>query len=431
MNSGLKGKFLAKAAVIFLVFFVIGIAVHGVLVWNEPSAVIKLNYSLANSGENPNGTRFSSRDILSDEVLTAVKKDMGLHMSNSELASCFYVGSSYDNTPVNTEEPKVATQYRLVITRNASRKLINGRKLLKCTLKEYRKYFEGNLSKNDKALSVDFSDMNDLDYSEVADFIEMNTSRMQGFLGDYAWKKAGYHTKDGETFASLSAEIDDFNNVELENYRSFIQEKGISKDPVEMKSTAAVKKIDLGNAYHRQMARYDVNCDAIKMYANEMATVVLVPTDDKTNQFYMSRTKIGVDYFASDAAAALSQAKLKDEQLKENERTASVSGGSAEDRKQADRMIEEMKKDIKGYQKEGRELFAAYKNSEEVNKLVIEKAPSAGYIDFGAGFKTGAFAALAYMAIVILLTNKESITKILVSELEKLKKKGGSIGDTN
>lgn len=131
MNSGLKGKFLAKTAVIFLVFFVIGIAVHGILVWNEPSAVIKLNYSLANSGENPNGTRFSSRDILSDEVLTAVKKDMGLHMSNSELASCFYVGSSYDNTPVNTEEPKVATQYRLVITRNASRKLINGRKLLK------------------------------------------------------------------------------------------------------------------------------------------------------------------------------------------------------------------------------------------------------------------------------------------------------------
>ena len=191
-----------------------------------------------------------------------------------------------------------------------------------------------------------------------------------------------------------------------------------------MKSTAAVKKIDLGNAYHRQMARYDVNCDAIKMYANEMATVVLVPTDDKTNQFYMSRTKIGVDYFASDAAAALSQAKLKDEQLKENERTASVSGGSAEDRKQADRMIEEMKKDIKGYQKEGRELFAAYKNSEEVNKLVIEKAPSAGYIDFGAGFKTGAFAALAYMAIVILLTNKESTTKILVSEFENLKEKG-------
>lgn len=105
--------------------------------------------------------------------------------------------------------------------------------------------------------------------------------------------------------------IDDFNNVELENYRSFIQEKGISKDPAEMKSTAAVKKIDLGNAYNRQMARYDVNCDAIKMYANEMATVVLVPTDDKTNQFYMSRTKIGVDYFASDAAAALLRLNLK------------------------------------------------------------------------------------------------------------------------
>ena len=61
-------------------------------------------------------------------------------------------------------------------------------------------------------------------------------------------------------------------------------------------------------------AKYAVRLNAIQMYDNSMAQVVLVPTRDLNGKFYMSRTKIGVDYLQDDAGNASGDAAvLKDE----------------------------------------------------------------------------------------------------------------------
>ena len=56
------------------------------------------------------------------------------------------------------------------------------------------------------------------------------------------------------------------------------------------------------------MAAYDVRLEAIEMYNAFMTRFVLIPTYDTDKEFYMSRTKVGVDYFAAEAKEHLASA---------------------------------------------------------------------------------------------------------------------------
>ena len=48
--------------------------------------------------------------------------------------------------------------------------------------------------------------------------------------------------------------------------------------------------------------------EAIDMYDAFMTRFVLIPTYDTEQEFYMSRTKVGVDYFAEEAKELLEEA---------------------------------------------------------------------------------------------------------------------------
>lgn len=94
-----------------------------------------------------------------------------------------------------------------------------------------------------------------------------------------------------------------------------------------------------------------------------MARIVLVPTSDLNNEFYMSRTKIGVDNFANEADDYLKDATDLRKQM-ENKQYANSQIQNATANylfyKQADEMILSMKQELEDLAAQSKKLSDAY-----------------------------------------------------------------------
>ena len=113
----------------------------------------------------------------------------------------------------------------------------------------------------------------------------------------------------------------------------------------------------------KEMAAHDVRIEAIDMYNAYMTRFVLIPTYDEDREFYMSKTKVGVDYFADEAKEHLESATELLEEMEHNSyASAQVGAGrrASSARAQADRRIEELKTELEGLSDQCRELCAAY-----------------------------------------------------------------------
>lgn len=98
--------------------------------------------------------------------------------------------------------------------------------------------------------------------------------------------------------------------------------------------------------YLKNVATHEINLEAIDLYERDMATVVLVPSEDTDGKYYMSRTKIGVDYFADEAETSMKTAAQQQLQVETNNYTIQqmqAVNASAEQTAQADKMVESLK----------------------------------------------------------------------------------------
>ena len=103
--------------------------------------------------------------------------------------------------------------------------------------------------------------------------------------------------------------------------------------------------------------------EAIDMYNYFMTRFVLIPTYDVDQEFYMSRTKVGVDYFADEAKELLESATELVEEIEHNS-YASVQVGksraASEVCSQADEWIGGLSAELVNLAAQSRELCDAW-----------------------------------------------------------------------
>ena len=105
-----------------------------------------------------------------------------------------------------------------------------------------------------------------------------------------------FTASNGETFYSLAAKCENVGQVQIQdNLKAYILDQGISKD-----ATGYIGRLEYDNTrmdYEQQkaLAGFNVRTDAIQLYAEEMTRIVLVPTWDTEGEYYMGRTKVGID----------------------------------------------------------------------------------------------------------------------------------------
>ncbi|MDE7009043.1 MAG: hypothetical protein K2P07_12975, partial [Lachnospiraceae bacterium] len=167
----------------------------------------------------------------------------------------------------------------------------------------------------------------------------------------------------GETFASLNEKVENYIDIELERYESFILENGLAKNKETYQSRMQYANRLLDTSQKKDMAAHDVRIETIGLYDAFMTRFVLIPTYDTEKEFYMSRTKVGVDYFADEAKELLESATKSMEKMEHNTYANGQIGKSraaSDVYEQADRKIEELKDELKSLAVQSRELCREY-----------------------------------------------------------------------
>ena len=321
--------------------------------YKDRSYTLKYNYEEADKGLCPNGTWLNVSDAVGEEVLEKIQEKTGY----SDISGYLELSSAVDNASLDSKHPKIATDYSISCTPKSYS--VDTGKLIRAAGEAYQEYFMEHCAEQAIPLEINLDGIEELEYQEIVDRLQIEAEKLKSFLSGYRWDNQGYQTDT--TFSSLVQKTDDFINVELEKYQSFITENGIAKDPSDFKKTAEYKNVLLQKDYDKLMASYQVNLEAIDLYNSNMVSVVLVPTQDANDNFYMSRTKIGVDYFATDASSYSEQAASIKQQIDENTyESIRVLTGIQGNRKKADEMLGTLEKELEALSDQAQDFFKKF-----------------------------------------------------------------------
>lgn len=203
-----------------------------------------------------------------------------------------------------------------------------------------------------------------MEYLDVKDYLQMQAYKLKNYLPGYSSESSSFRAEgSGETFISLSRKIENFIEIELERYEAFILENGLSRHKNTYRSRMQYANRLLDTDRKKEMASHDVRIEAIDMYDAFMTRFVLIPTYDTDQEFYMSRTKVGVDYFAEEAKEYLESATKLVEEIEHNTYASGQvvrSGASSDIYEQADQRIAELNVELVNLAAQSRELCDAY-----------------------------------------------------------------------
>jgi hypothetical protein len=362
-TKGKRRKLAALGAAFFAVCFAAQMASG---IWS-PGMLLVFNYEEAARGQNPNVTRFNESNILSDNILEQVIQRGGLEISVERLSELLTLSTPLDAEKLDvTQESdlKISTEYQVHCSGKVSLYHTNPKDVLNLLADVYWEDFVLHYAENDSILDLSFAELDGMEYLDVTDFLEMQARKLSNYLPHYSSESSSFRAaENGETFSSLSQKIENYIGIELERYKAFILENGLSRNRYTYQSRMQYANRLLETERRKDMAAHDVRIEAINLYNAYMTRFVLIPTYDTNKEFYMSKTKVGVDYFADEAKEHLESATKLVEEIAHNAYAAGQAGSSQASSAaytQADGKIESLKAELLNLASQSRTLCSAY-----------------------------------------------------------------------
>lgn len=361
--TGRRRRLAVSGLLLFALCYMAQVAME---VW-APNMLMAYSYEEAARGQNPNATRFNESDILSDSILEKVIERGGLTVSVEQLADLLTISTPLDKEKLDvTKESdlKISTEYWIHCSEMVSLYRTTPKTVLNLLADVYWEEFTGNYAENDKILDLSFDELEGMEYLDVKDYLQMQAYKLKNYLPGYSSESSSFRAAGSEeTFVSLSQKIENFIGIELERYEAFILENGLSRHKNTYRSRMQYANRLLDTDRKKDMASHDVRIEAIDMYDAFMTRFVLIPTYDTDQEFYMSRTKVGVDYFADEAKEFLESATKLVEEIEHNNYASGQvnrSGASSDLYAQADQRIAELNTELVSLAAQCRELCDAY-----------------------------------------------------------------------
>ena len=361
--EGKRGRLAVMSALVFLICFAAQAAES---VW-APDMLLVFSYEEAARGQNPNVTRFNESDILSDHILEKVIERGCLKLNVEQLSGYLSISTPLDAEKLDvTQESdlKISTEYHVHCSRQVSLHHTDPKTVLKLLADVYWEDFVLHYAENDSVLDIAFDELEGMEYLDVKNYLKMQADKLKNYLPNYSSESSSFRAAEsGETFSSLSQKINNFIEIELERYGAFVLENGLARSRNTYQSRMEYANRLLDTSRRKNMAAHDVRIEAINMYNAYMTRFVLIPTYDTEKEFYMSKTKVGVDYFADEAKEHLESATKQVEEMQHNAYASSQIGGSrasSDVYAQADQQIDTLKTELLRLAAAGRELCASY-----------------------------------------------------------------------
>ena len=329
----------------------------------EGTMTISLDYADASRGLNPNGTRFNTYDIISDAVLEKAIADAQMgEITPQELRSTLSV-APLEAGDASAEQFYVSTEYVLSYQASEKTSHLIGDEVLLAVADAYYEDYQAQYSRKTNVMELNFAGMEQADYLDQVKLLANYADNVSEYLEMCSEESESYIFRDGETFASLAAKVDVLSKVELERLESYILVNGLSEN-----ADQQIAKLNYLNRMKdmtadKNTASYGIRLEAIEMYERDMASIVLIPTRDDDGEFYMSRTKIGVDVFADEAEDYSKNASAAKYVISTNNYAISQLSGSAAAETEtaaAKAMIASIQTSLKAFADKGLDMIRDY-----------------------------------------------------------------------
>lgn len=311
----------------------------------QASVIIGFNYPEASSGLNPNSTRFNISEILSDRILEKAITEGNLNnVSVDDLKRCIRVMPLNAGDSISTNQVYMSAEYQLTYEANKNTLHLKPADVVDSVAQVYCREFVNAYSRKTNVLSMDFSELEDMDYLDIVELFD----RKAEDISDYAYAMSGVAAAfqsetTGETFSSITEKVQSFRDVQLESFQAFILSHGLAKNVSQYVAKLNYDNTITHEEYLKDLAAHNINLAAIDRYERDMATIVLIPSEDVDGEFYMSRTKIGVDYFAENAEESMQSAAKRQRKIQFNDYAITqmqASGNGSGQIAQAEDMLE-------------------------------------------------------------------------------------------
>lgn len=342
----------------------------------QASAVIGLNYAEASLGQNSNGTRYNMAEIICDDVLERTIKKGGFEgVSVSDLKSCLSVSPLTQGNSYSKEKYHVSTEFYISYQANKKTQKYSSDTVVQLLCNSYRDYYFDKYV-NDFQLQLDdlAEETKKLDYIDAVTLLGNKSNRILNYLYGLREKNSSFISASGATFASVAAKVDTLNSAQINgSLYSYILQNGISSD-----STRLINRFNFINSqsdFEKQKLdkSYSITNNAIAKYDKDMARIVLVPTWDNDGQYYMGRTKIGIDTLSVQSVSYSNDIASVEKGIKDNNlklaKFSAAAGNTAENKEYVSELISSTAQSIKKFAEEARLIGQEY-YSNQMNQCI-------------------------------------------------------------
>ena len=414
--------FWRRRFLVFVFFMIITLLLCGFQYYRNlytASTILSLDYEEASKGLTPNRTRFNIFEIRSGEVMERLIEYAGLEgkITPDELSECVSVRATHDKS-ISGNVNYISTSFVVRFTNNGAVPGRTAEGMLSLLCKAYREYFVEHYGFNHSILSFDINDLkfND-EYLMAVDLLDLKCNQLENYVHLRRKESKNYRDPDtGITFSALEQRAKNFYAYDLAKLRSYIIENGIANDRAGLISMLDYK-IRMDSLMHNKlMAAYDEDNKGIQMYDAAMSAAVMIPTQDQTLNYYMSRTKTGMDDMAVHADAQLVGATERMEQIEYNTYLAGKLETDDSDpmkMEKANTMIREMEISLKKLASDIQAVDSAYTNTKARNYI--------GFSDNDEGFtdQIGLVFSLFCAALILAVVFAFVFLRIFLSGKEK------------
>lgn len=310
------------------------VVVFNVATINLNSAYIYISvfFSDITYGYNPDGSPFDIYELLSDEALEIACEKLDNKVDVQTLKKHITVSGITTDATFNTLKQNVLdgndtysyfpSRYRIsykvvsdAISQDGTLASIKAvfrqftmpskTDILQCVAEGYKEYYETNyVITNDLIFDVDWSKTKSLDYFNRADEMTNILNRMMRYTQMRYDNDVMYVSQDGVSFGDLNSEISGIIQNDIETYKSFVIQNGITSDRDRLLKQFRYVLNTNNEQTARSRGEYAIMLDGISIYDPNVTKLVFIPSLDSNNDFYMNRTKIGIDYLTEDASMA-------------------------------------------------------------------------------------------------------------------------------
>ena len=290
------------------------IALYGYIKVSHTNYItLTLNYANARKGLTPTGGRFNIAELKSDEVLQNALNYLGDDsLSIEDIKDRITINAKVPMSSIDMVKSAVAnnTSYtycptEFVIYYNQGRKLERGNTyaLLNALANAYKDYFTVNYAEKNTILDYDIEDsLGKYDYGEQCQIMIDKVTAMLRYLDKYSSESNTFRSKStGYSYSNLVSMLLNIRDVNLEKLEAYITQNGISENKPAFlrkqdynieKRTLLFDKSNQGSIIAR---------DAMDIYDSHITGVAFVPSIDTDNEYYMGKTKTGLDLIVNDS----------------------------------------------------------------------------------------------------------------------------------